>query len=70
MQEHEEWIQDEYDKMTVRYGSIREFGDWKNWEKKKKPYPSPNGSVLEAIEALLIYANQPAYNSGETTKGA
>jgi hypothetical protein len=61
--EHEEWIQDEYDKMTVRYGSIGEFDGWKNWEKKKRPYASPLGSIVEAIEALLIYANQPAYNS-------
>ena len=61
--EHEEWIQDEYDKMTVRYGSIRDFSDWENWEKEKRPYPPPKANVVEPIEALLIYANQPAYNS-------
>ncbi len=44
--------------MTVRYGSIREFGGWKN----KKPY-LVEVSVVKKVEALLIYANQPAYNS-------
>jgi len=61
--EHEEWIQDEYDKMTVRYGSIREFDGWKNWENRKKPYRPTEDSVVDKVEALLIYANQPAYNS-------
>jgi hypothetical protein len=61
--EHEEWIQDEYDKMAVRYGSIREFGGWKNWENREKPYPPVEDSVVKKVEALLIYANQPAYNS-------
>jgi hypothetical protein len=60
--EHEEWIQDEYDKMTVRYGSIREFGGWKN----KKPY-LVEASFVKKVEALLIYANQPAYNSRNKT---
>jgi hypothetical protein len=65
--EHEHWIQDEYDRMTVRYGSIRKFGGWKNWENRNTPYPAPEHSIVEAIEALLIYANQPAYNSRNKT---
>lgn len=61
--EHEEWIQEEYDKMTLRYGSIREFSGWKGWENRKEPYPAAEGLPIDGIEALLIYANQPAYNS-------
>jgi hypothetical protein len=61
--EHEEGIQDEYDKMTVRYGSIREFDGCKNWENNKKPYRAAEDKVIDKVEALLIYANQPAYNS-------
>ncbi len=61
--EHEGWIQDEYDKMTVRYGSIREFDGWKNWESRKKPYRAVGDRIIDKVEALLIYANQPAYNS-------
>jgi hypothetical protein len=64
LREHEEWIEDEYDKMTFRFGSISEFttARWEEQE-KRRPYPRPKDSVIEAVEALLIYANQPAYNS-------
>jgi hypothetical protein len=61
--EHEEWIQDEYDKMKVRYGCVREFGGWKNSDNKKKLCHPDGDPVIEMVEALLIYANQPAYNS-------
>ena len=64
LREHEDWIEDEYDKMTIRFGSISEFTSarWKEQE-KRRPYRRPKGSVIGAVEALLIYANQPAYNS-------
>ncbi len=61
--EHEEWIQEEYDKMTVRYGSIRKYGGWRGSKNRQQPYPPEHGLIVEKIEALLIYANQPAYNS-------
>lgn len=68
LKEHKEWISDEYDKITVRFGSINEFTS-SSWEKqeKRRPYPRPKESVIEAVEALLIYANQPAYNSRNKT---
>ena len=64
LREHEEWIEDEYDKMTVRFGSISDFTGptWEEQE-KRKPYPKTKEYVVEAVEALLIYSNQPAYNS-------
>jgi len=68
LREHEEWIKDEYDKMTLRFGSISELtsASWEEQE-KRRPYPRPKESIIEAVEALLIYANQPAYNSRNKT---
>jgi hypothetical protein len=64
LREHEEWVEDEYDKMTIRFGSISEFtsASWDEHE-RRRPYPRLKESVIETVEALLIYANQPAYNS-------
>ena len=64
LKEHEEWIEDEYDRMTIRFGSICEFTGptWKE-QVKQKPYPRAKKYVVENVETLLIYANQPAYNS-------
>lgn len=57
-----EWVQHEYDPMTVRLASMGLFKGWDNWTKKTR-YPKPDIADLRAVESLLILANQPAYNS-------
>lgn len=61
--QHDDWIKDEYDKVTVRLGSISEFKGWPSWKKQKRPYSSPGNTAIDVIEKLMIYANQPAYNT-------
>ena len=56
-----EWVNEEWGDMRIRLGSIREFKTWKVQE-TKKGWAKPSKAVIEAIEALLIYSNQPAYN--------
>ena len=66
--QHDDWIKDEYDELSVRLGSITKFTGWDNWQKNrdrkpKQPYEYPKQKeIIECIEKLLIYANQPAYN--------
>lgn len=64
--QHDDWIKDEYDEVSVRLGSVSKFTGWDNWQKFKNqgnPYKYPKGKeIIERIEKLLIYANQPAYN--------
>ena len=63
-----EWIHEEWSKISFRLGSIKEFKTWKaqeikkGWIKYKK--------AVEAIEGLLIYANQPAYNDRNKSDAA
>ena len=62
--QHDDWIKDEYDEVSVRLGSISNFIGWERWKTQNKPYryPDANPGIIERIEKLLIYANQPAYN--------
>jgi hypothetical protein len=60
--EHETWVQNEYDAMTVRFASVGLFKNWDDWEEGER-YPAALPDVVQAVEALLIYTNQPAYNS-------
>ena len=60
--EHDGWVADEYDEMTVRLASIGLFVDWGDWEHGER-YSKANPDVIQAVEGLLIYSNQPAYNS-------
>jgi len=62
IEQHERWMEDEYDTMTVRYGSVGEFTSWKDWEDEESGERAAP-EVVKNIESLLIYANQPAYNS-------
>lgn len=61
LKEHEWWLDEEWEDTQVRLGSIREFTTWRSQEVKKR-WPKPGKMTVEAIEALLIYANQPVYN--------
>ncbi len=61
LREHEEWLEDEYDKVSLRFGSIGEFKSWKDWDTNQN-YPKANENLVRKVEALLIYAHQPSYN--------
>jgi hypothetical protein len=61
LKSHERWVAEEYDKMTVRFASVGDFVSWADWERVER-YPSPDSRLLAAVEALLIFAHQPAYN--------
>jgi hypothetical protein len=60
LEQHEEWIADECDEVTIRVGSLGLFTGWSEWE---KAYPKVDRAIVDRIEALLIYAHQPAFNS-------
>jgi len=63
---HAKWVQGEYDPMLVRIASISRYsnveGWWDAWDPKKR-YEKADRALVERVEALLIYAHQPAYNS-------
>jgi hypothetical protein len=60
--QHEAWICDECDNVSVRVGSLGQFKGWQEWEKPGS-YPKAATKIVKQIEALLIYAHQPAYNT-------
>ena len=62
---HEKWVADEYDAIKVRFASVGLFNDWKDWENGDR-YPKASSSIVAGVEALLIHAHQPAYNSQNT----
>ncbi len=62
LEQHEQWIRDECDKMTFRLGSLGEFTSWEEWN-KPGDYRKKERDIVQQVEALLIYAHQPAYDS-------
>ena len=60
--EHEWWIQDEYDDMTLRVASVGPFLGWKKWP-REKGYRKAPPALVKRVEALLVHAHQPAYNT-------
>ena len=66
---HEEWVDDESDLVKVRVASVGEFTNWEELEKDPH-YPKADANIVGKIEALLIYAHQPAYNTrGKSSLG-
>ena len=61
LRQHDEWVADEYDDIKIRLGCIRNFESWKDGQ-DPNDYTKLPKKIVEHIEALLIYANQPAYN--------
>ena len=62
---HEKWVVEEYDPMTIKVASVGKFINWKVWDEfeEDEPYPKfEDYNILNAIESLLIYSSQPAYN--------
>jgi len=67
--EHEyAWIDGEYEPVTVKVSSIgihkgiKEW--WQEWD-NSCIYQRPELGIIKAVEKLLIYAHQPAYNTKE-----
>jgi hypothetical protein len=61
---HAGWLQDEYDEVEVRIASVGPFPGWQEWsEDGDGPYPATPPDILQGVEALLIHAHQPAYNT-------
>ncbi len=65
LREHEQWVNDEYDAIKVRIASVGRFNNWSDWDDGER-YPKATDRIVSAVEALLIYAHQPAYNSRGT----
>jgi hypothetical protein len=62
LKEHEkEWINEDYDIVKVRLGSLRKFAGWEEQVKNKGFIKDEK--LIKRIEALLILAHQPACNT-------
>lgn len=64
------WAAKESDEVQVCLGSVGEFSDWATWNAStSERYDTvPRPDAITAIESLLIYAHQPAYNSREKVR--
>jgi hypothetical protein len=62
LSEHADWIEDESDQIKIRVASMGEITSWEGWDEEDR-YPRAKREDVEAAEALLIYAHQPAYNT-------
>ena len=56
------WINSEPDPVKIYTASISEFKSWDFNSKKKEYSPPDDVSIIDAVEALLIYSHQPVYN--------
>jgi len=61
LKDHEEWVEDEYETVHVRLGSVDKFSTWEEWD-EDGDYDKADAKLVEQIEALLIYSHAPAYN--------
>jgi len=60
--EHSDWLDyDKYGKPKIYFASIGEFTDWESTPDKH--FEPIDSSIIGDVEALLIYAHQPAYNT-------
>lgn len=62
LNEHHNRFSSQVDNVKVFVASCGEFIGWSNWKSIEK-YTLIERTVISDIEALLIYAHQPAYNS-------
>lgn len=68
LNDHERlWGKLEADDIMVRVATLRDFATWSEWHENQasKPFvdPAEHDGIVTRIEALLIYAHQPAYCS-------
>ncbi len=62
LNQHDYWMDEErYGKSKIYIASIGEFKDWDS-SYKSEVFDKPERELTEKIEALLIYAHQPAQN--------
>lgn len=61
IKQHQPWTQEECDQVTVYAAAIAPFESWSK-AAESEVYLRPETEIVERIEALLIYAHQPAYN--------
>ena len=61
------WAYEEADQLTVRLASVGPILDWESWRSTRSaPFAAPcDAAAVRAIEQLLIYVHQPAYNRNE-----
>lgn len=63
------WVNDECDTVMMRIASIGVHSDieawWRAWDEMSANdvYQRPDYEIIRAVEDLLIYAHQPAYNT-------
>lgn len=62
LDQHNKWVQDEYDNVEFRIGSLGEFVSWEYWD-SESDYPKADDDIVKQVEALLIFAQQTAYNT-------
>jgi hypothetical protein len=63
LKEHTWWVKELHDQVTVRLGSLDKFTTWEDWERNDDAYDKAPTELVKKIEALLIYAHKPAYNT-------
>lgn len=59
--QHNSWISEQADPVSVYAAAIAPFETWAA-ARASDNYPRPHPTDIKAIEALLIFAHQPAYN--------
>ena len=59
---HMWWVNDEYDDIKLKVASVGIFTNWKDWNDNEHYEKAPL-DIINGVEALLIYAHQPAYNT-------
>lgn len=64
LNQHNYWMDEEnFNKSKIYVASIGDFKDWSETNTHKNiVFKRPARSVIEKIEALLIYAHQPSHN--------
>lgn len=62
LKNHMWWINDEYEDIKFKVASIGKFTNWKDWNENDY-YEKARSHIVNGVEALLIYAHQPAYNT-------
>jgi hypothetical protein len=60
---HEEWVEEEYDAVTIRVASMGEIFSWEGWDVGNQyPRDKITSEDISGVEALLIFSHHPGYN--------
>ncbi len=63
-----DWLKFEPDTMYCYAAAICEFSNWSELDAKEEYERPEDKEIIIAVEALLIYAHRPAYNTNFTTR--